>query len=141
VRGAVEQHEVVRSDAAHATVEQLLPPGLAGHDQFRAGDGLVAWDEVEVRAHTHRARVRVRPLDEDVVQAALALDPEADAKIALGVEIDEERLAPAMGQGEAKIDDRCRLAGPAFLIRDRNDAHDTPPRKTQELRKKRLAAA
>jgi hypothetical protein len=76
-----------------------------------------------------------------MIQASLALDPEADAKIALGVEIDEQRLEPTLGEGEAEIDDRGRLARPAFLIHHRDDPHDTPPRKTQELRKKRPIAA
>jgi hypothetical protein len=76
-----------------------------------------------------------------MIQASLALDPEADAKIALGVEIDEQRLEPTLGEGEAEIDDRGRLACPAFLIHHRDDPHDASPRKTQELRKKCLIAA
>jgi hypothetical protein len=76
-----------------------------------------------------------------MVQASLALDPEADTKIALGVEIDEQRPEPVLGEGEAEIDDRGRLARPAFLIHYRDDSHDASPRKTQELRKKYLIAA
>jgi hypothetical protein len=45
-----------------------------------------------------------------VVQVPLALDPKADAKISLGIEIDEQRSESALNQGEAKVDDRGRLA-------------------------------
>src|SRR5882724_1361815 len=94
-----------------------------------------------MRAHVHRARVWVRSVDEEMIQASLALDPEADAEIALGVEVDEQRPEPALREGEAEIDDRGRLARPAFLIHHRDDPHDTSPRKTQELRKKCLVTA
>jgi len=76
-----------------------------------------------------------------MIQASLALDPEADAKVALGVEVDEQRSEPALGEGEAEIDDRGRLARPAFLIHHGDDPHTTSPRKTQELRKKCLVTA
>jgi hypothetical protein len=53
--------------------------------------------------------------------------PEADAEIPLRVEIDEQRPAPTLGQSAAEIDDRSRLARPAFLIRHRDGAHATSP--------------
>jgi hypothetical protein len=131
----VQEDKIVRPDAAHPAPEQRFPPRLAGHDELRTGDGFVARNEVEVRAYAHRARVRVRPVDEEMIQAPLALDPQADAEVPLGVDIDEERPVPAMGQGEAEIDDRGRLAGPAFLVRHRNDAHKTSPQVGWSLRK------
>src|SRR5262245_2710972 len=121
-----DKHRVLEDLVDHRDgVEDLLDPDE--RYVIHAGDGLVARNEVEVRAYAYRARVPVRPLDEDVVQAPVTLDPKADAKISLGVKIDEQRSKPALGQGKAEVDDRGRLAGPAFLIRDRDDAHATSP--------------
>lgn len=119
--------KIVRLNAAHPAPEQRFPAGLAGHDEFRAGGGLVARDEVKVWAYAQRARVRVRPVDEDVIQASFAFDPETDPEIPLGVEIDEQRPSPAVGQGAAEIDDGSRLARPTLLIRDCDNAHGTSP--------------
>jgi hypothetical protein len=68
-----------------------------------------------------------------VVQAPLALDPKADAKIPLGIGIDEQRPEPALSQGEAQVDDRGCLARSTLLIRHRDDPHRASPRTGREV--------
>jgi hypothetical protein len=67
---------------------------------------------------------RHAPLHEQVVDGPVQLHrvhPEADRERALRVEVDQQHLAPVLGQRRAQVDGRGGLAHPALLVAHGDD--------------------
>jgi hypothetical protein len=58
----------------------------------------------------------------DVRPVLAVLDPQATGRIALGIDVDHQRLLLGDRQRRAEVDGRGGLSDATFLIRDRDDA-------------------
>ena len=133
-RRAVDEHVVrplLRREGVDVGLDGPAQPVLAGDDgdQLDLGAG-----EVDRRGDAQQLRAGGRRVDhlgqravadERVVDRGGAdgvLDAEGGARVALRVEVDDQRPQPVERQGHAQVHRGRRLADAALLVGDRDDA-------------------
>ena len=132
-RRAVDQDE----GEPGADRRQCLPkPALAARrlDQLDLGADQVGASREQVQVGESRRAARLLGGDvfeEDFVDGRAEehspLGDHSRGRVTLGVEIHEEGRPFRRGQGRGEIDCRGRLADPAFLVHDAQDAGHAPP--------------
>ena len=135
-RAAVEDHVLIaaRSAASRSASTRSRPVVEPRQEHLGRGQRRVGGDDVEVAAHRHDHVVgRRRPVDEHVVERALAADAERGADVALRVDVDEQHVVAALGDAGGEVDRGRGLAGAALLVED-GDRRARAVRRTRRRR-------